>query len=80
MPDLHGTYFYGDYCSGFVRSFALRDGVATEHRDWTELLSGSPDGTLGGIAGFGVDGRGEIYVADLRGGAVWKLVPAPAAP
>ena len=80
MPDLHGTYFYGDYCSGFVRSFVLRDGVATEPRDWTALLSGSPDGTLGGIAGFGVDGRGELYVADLRGGAVWKLVPAPAAP
>ena len=29
VPALAGTYFFGDYCSGLVRSFRLANGVAT---------------------------------------------------
>ena len=35
VPALAGTYFFGDYCSGLVRSFRLASGMATELRDWT---------------------------------------------
>jgi len=76
LPDLRGTYFYGDFCAGFVRSFVYRDGAATEPRDWTEMLTGEPDTPLGAIAGFGEDARGELYVCDLLGGAVYRLAPA----
>jgi glucose/arabinose dehydrogenase len=69
MPDLVGTYFYGDFCSGFVRSFRLVGGVATEHRDWTSDLEG-----VDSISSFGTDARGEVYIVDYDG-AVYRLEP-----
>ena len=33
MPGYAGTYFYGDYCEGFVRSFRLEGGRPVEARD-----------------------------------------------
>ena len=79
LPDLRGTYFYGDYCTGFVRSFVYRDGAATDQRDWTAELTAASGEPLGSIASFGEDGRGELYVCDL-GGRVFKLVPADPEP
>jgi glucose/arabinose dehydrogenase len=70
MPDLAGTYFYGDYCSGFVRSFRLANGQATALRDWTADLRG-----IESITSFGTDADGEVYVVDPDG-EVYELVPA----
>jgi hypothetical protein len=70
MPDLAGTYFYGDYCSGFVRSFRLANGHATALRDWTADLRG-----IDSITSFGTDADGEVYVVDPDG-EVYELVPA----
>ena len=70
MPDLAGTYFYGDYCSGFVRSFRLANGQATEPRDWTADLHG-----IDSVTSFGTDADGEVYVVDYDG-EVYELVPA----
>jgi hypothetical protein len=73
MPTYRGTYFYGDYCAGFVRTFRMSGGVATNLADVTGQVD--PGGTLaGGLAGFGVDARGEMYVIQL-GGFVRKIVP-----
>lgn len=72
MPGWHGTYFYGDFCSGFVRSFRLEAGRAVERRDWTATLGPG----LGQVSSFGVDADGEIYVLDYDGD-VFRLVPAP---
>lgn len=74
LPDLRGTYFYGDYCEGFVRSFVYVDGAATDPRDWTLALT-PPVGTINRITSFGEDARGELYIADPDG-EVYKLVPA----
>jgi len=70
VPELSGTYFYGDYCSGFVRSFRLAGGQATDQRDWTSGLSG-----IHSVTAFGTDADGEVYVVDY-GGAVYRLEPA----
>ena len=69
MPDLVGTYFYGDFCSAFVRSFRLVSGAVTEPRDWTAGLEG-----IGAISSFGTDAEGEIYVVDYDG-EVYRLEP-----
>ena len=79
LPDLRGTYFYGDYCAAFVRSFDYRDGVAADAHDWTSELAPTGSATIDRISGFGEDGRGELYICDL-GGEVFKIVPAAAAP
>ncbi len=71
MPGYAGTYFYGDFCSHFVRSFRFQAGQVTERRDWTDSLGQG----LNDLSSFGTDGDGEIYLVDLTG-AVHKIVPA----
>jgi hypothetical protein len=71
MPDLVGTYFYGDFCTGFVRSFRLANGTVTDGRDWTAGLEG-----IDRISSFGTDADGEVYVVD-HGGEVYRLEPEP---
>ncbi|MDH3308147.1 MAG: PQQ-dependent sugar dehydrogenase [Acidimicrobiia bacterium] len=68
IDSLAGTYFYSDFCSGWLRSFRMVDGMATEHRDWTTEL-----GVPGSVASFGTDGSGELYVLTYDG-RVLKLV------
>jgi glucose/arabinose dehydrogenase len=70
MPDLAGTYFYGDFCTGFVRSFRLAAGQPGELRDWTSSLGGGIDA----ISSFGLDADGEVHVVDYDG-EVYQLVP-----
>ena len=73
MSNYQGTYFYGDYCSGFVKTFRISGGVATNPQDVTGQVD--PGHVLaGGLSSFGVDAQGEIYVASL-GGTVRKFVP-----
>lgn len=65
VPELRGTYFYSDYCSGKVSSFRFSGGAAIEHRDWNL-------GDLGNVSSFGEDADGELYIVDL-GGTVYRL-------
>jgi glucose/arabinose dehydrogenase len=65
-PHLHGQYFFTDFCQGSIRS-----------------LSGPPDnptlgialplGELAAISTFGEDIDGELYVAELRTGTIYRL-------
>ena len=71
MPGYQGTYFYGDYCTSFVRSFRLENGRAVDQRDWSSTLSRGVDA----ISSFGVDADGEIYIVDHTG-EVYRIVPA----
>jgi len=73
MPDWHGTYFYGDFCSGFVRSFRYAGGVLTDQADRTAAID--PGATLvNDLTSFGLDGQGEMYVID-RDGTVRRIGP-----
>jgi glucose/arabinose dehydrogenase len=69
LPSLAGTYFYADYCSGFVRSFKLAGGRVTEERSWPAL---EPPERL--VTSFGEDAAGELYVMS-QSGAVYRVVP-----
>ena len=71
MPGYQGTYFYGDYCSSFVRSFRLQSGAATDQRDLTSALSRDVDG----LSSFGQDLDGELYIVDRDGGGVFRISP-----
>ncbi len=70
VPALTGVYLYGDYCSGWVRSFRYVGGAATERRDWPSLSVG------GGLSSFGQDTRGELYITSLSG-RLYRIVPHP---
>ena len=73
MPDLQGTYFYTDFFSAFVRTFEFVGGVPQNQTDRTADVE---DGgvSLAGVASFGEDARGELYMAKSNGQIV-KLVP-----
>ena len=77
MPDLRGTYFYSDFCTGWIRTFRIVRGVAREHSDRTAELVASGF-VVGATTSFGEDARGELYVL-ARPGEVWRLVPAASA-
>jgi hypothetical protein len=68
IPGLRGTYFYADFCAGFVRSFRLVNGAATQGSDWAALRPGA------NITSFGEDGSGELYIM-TSGGALYRVVP-----
>ena len=76
MPDLRGTYFYGDFCSAFIRSVRVVGGVGTDPQDHTAELAPGGGLTIGSLSSFGEDARGEIYICDLDG-EVFKIVPGP---
>jgi hypothetical protein len=65
MPALAGAYLFGDFCSG--RIWSMTGGGANP--TVTELLH-----TTLGISSFGEDDAGELYVTDLTGGAVYRLI------
>lgn len=65
LPEIAGHYFYSDFCTGFLRSFRLEGGQATDERSWNV-------GSLGAVSSFGVDGAGELHVVDLTG-SVFRL-------
>ena len=66
IPGLAGTYFYGDACLGFVRSFRF-NGQVTQHAQWPSLNPG------GFITSFGQDSQGEVYITTLANG-VYRIV------
>ena len=66
VPGIVGHYFYSDYCRGFLRSFRITNGVATDHRTWDV-------GAIGNVLSFGIDAAGELYVL-TQAGQVRKIV------
>jgi glucose/arabinose dehydrogenase len=69
IPALRGTYFYADFCAGFVRSFRLVNGMAGDAFDWTALSPGA------NITSFGEDAAGELYIM-TSDGQLYRIAPA----
>lgn len=75
-PELQGAYFYGDYCSGLIRSFRIENGAAIDEKDWTGSLRTAAGGAMTGLSSFGVDAFGELYLLRLDG-EIYKFVKEP---
>jgi glucose/arabinose dehydrogenase len=78
MSDLHGTYFYADFCSNRITTFRVDSSCTTSPLE--EDIERSDDLAPGGglsiwqITSFGEDPQGELYVVD-RAGEVFKILP-----
>lgn len=70
IAELQGHYFYGDFCSGEVRSFRYDAGAVSDATSWPTLSPG------GAILSFGEDTAGELYVLEAAG-RVFRIVPDP---
>jgi len=66
VPQLAGNYVYGDFGSGHIWAFPASG-------PFTPVQVGQGNA----ISSFGEDAQGELYVVDLVGGQVSKLVAAP---
>lgn len=69
QPSLGGGYLFGDYCSGQIWALAAADALDDGAATFAEI--GRLDGS---ISSFGEDGAGELYVSDLSGGQVLRVV------
>ena len=67
IPELRGTYFYGDYCGGWVRSFRLNGDVPV-----AELEALSSPLINDNVVSFGEDADGEIYVV-MASGRIYRI-------
>lgn len=69
-PGLEGTFFYGDWCSGRLFLGYRTNSGAWESRELAE--------TGFQITSIGEDEAGELYLTDMRGGALYALeISAP---
>lgn len=60
VPQIVGTYFYSDYCAGWLRSFRYQNGAVTEKRSWNME-------SIGNVVSFGEDSAGELYIVSENG-------------
>jgi glucose/arabinose dehydrogenase len=63
---LRGMYVFGDYCSGRLFTVHSEDGAFTTRTVADTALS---------ISSFGEDEAGELYLVDLSGGGLYRVVP-----
>ena len=57
LPELDGTYFYADYCSGILRGIRYDGSAVISDIDYAPQIGGGF-----GIASFGADAFGEMYI------------------
>ncbi|HEX2140823.1 MAG TPA: PQQ-dependent sugar dehydrogenase, partial [Candidatus Limnocylindria bacterium] len=65
QPQLNGVYVFADYCSGLVFTLQVDEGTRTPK---VVLESGLR------VTAIGTDEDGEIYLADLAGGAIHRVL------
>lgn len=73
IPDLDGTYFFADFCTGKIWSFVRSGNTVTQFTDRTAELKPITGETINNISSFGEDDKGEIYIVD-RDGEIFKIV------
>jgi glucose/arabinose dehydrogenase len=66
IPELAGTYFYSDFCKGYLKSFVYRNGTVSGAQEWAVDNPGN-------VLSFGQDGQGELYVL-ASSGQVYRIV------
>lgn len=72
-PDLQGTYFYADYCSGIIWSLRYAGfGAVSEFTVRTAQLDPPGASTISSVVSFAEDARGEMYIIE-QGGEIWRI-------
>jgi glucose/arabinose dehydrogenase len=67
LPELDGRYFYSDFCGAYLKSFLAAGTSVLEQTDWRiPAISG-------GVASFGRDADGELYLIGANG-TIYKIV------
>ena len=81
LPSIRGRYFFADWCSNEIWSFAWQGESTIDPEsvvDHTEELEPGGGLAIDTIAAFGEDGAGELYIVDA-GGDLYRVIPEPSA-
>jgi glucose/arabinose dehydrogenase len=73
IPNLAGTYFFGDYCAGKIYTGRFVGDTLVFVHDRTAEMAPGGGRTIDNITSFGEDAAGELYICDLDG-EVYKIV------
>jgi hypothetical protein len=65
VPAARGRYFFGDNCDNRIQSVPAGGGAQARVEPFT----------VDGLASFGEDARGELYLASVQSGNVYRLAP-----
>ena len=68
IPNLTGHYLFGDYCTGKIWSFIVKNGKAEEYTTWE--IKGLKEELY--LSSFGEDGFGELYLVNHKG-SIYKI-------
>jgi hypothetical protein len=71
IPDLRGTYFYGDYETARIWSFRYDGKTVTDFKERSLEFNLYPK-----VSSFGEDARGEVYICDHTLGTVYRIAAA----
>ena len=74
MPDLRGVYFFADYCTNWIQTLRVQNGVARNLVNRTTEINRGIAGSIRQISTFGLDGYGEVYIAD-HSGSIYRVIP-----
>jgi len=75
IPELNGTYFFADYASiNQIWSFRYAGAPRPPVRNRTAELAPGGGLSINSVSSFGEDAAGELYICDLSGGEVFKIV------
>jgi hypothetical protein len=77
IPGLRGTYIYADYASEAFFRFRMQGGQLTDRVNITNQMRPAGGGQFGGVASFGQDNAGEMYVTAYQPGAIYRVAAAP---
>jgi hypothetical protein len=70
---MQGVYFYADFITNQLWSFRMAGGQVVDAANRTGQLTGA-GGSVSGIASFGEDGRGNLYIVQING-TILRLDP-----
>ncbi len=74
VPELDGHYFFADFCSHEIWSLTHDGSIVTDLQTRTIAFDPGPSASITSISSFGRDAAGELYICDLNGGEVFKVV------
>jgi glucose/arabinose dehydrogenase len=80
IPGFQGHYIYADYVSTRFWSFRYDGNSVQDLQERTAELNPGIPRPIRSVSSFGEDALGELYICDLTGGAVFKIVPAAPPP
>lgn len=75
IEGLQGTYFFSDNSSSKIWSMRKTPTGYGSFTDRTTQLDPPGTATITTVSSFGEDAAGELYICDLNGGEVFKIVP-----